>query len=148
MALIRALGAYMEVEDVTEPALCALRHMTTRHAMAEQAQTDVRVYNGIPVVLQLLAKMRAPIAKASLGLVRNLAQLESNLVPLRDERVVSASGPQTVVTLAVDVLTRAFTQIKETQMVDRFLSYPLPIYSIDLSARKRHRPYHRWCHYE
>ncbi len=113
-ALIRAMQTRAECEEVSEPSLCALRHVTTRHELAEQAQTDVRVYGGVPIVLQLLAKMRAPIAKAALGLIRNLALLPSNLIPLRDQRLITGTS---VVSLSIDVLVRAFTQIKETGAV-------------------------------
>lgn len=77
-----ALERYSSVEEVTEPALCALRHCTARHSLAAQAQSDVRLTHTLPVILELLCTMRAPVVKAALGLVRNLALLPANLQSL------------------------------------------------------------------
>lgn len=41
-------------EDITEPAVCALRHLTSRHQDAEMAQNAVRLHYGLPVVVKLL----------------------------------------------------------------------------------------------
>lgn len=41
-------------EDITEPAICALRHLTSRHQDAEMAQNAVRLHYGLPVVVKLL----------------------------------------------------------------------------------------------
>lgn len=52
--LIHAILRAGEREDVTEPAVCALRHLTSRHAQAEVAQNAVRQHYGIPVIIKLL----------------------------------------------------------------------------------------------
>lgn len=53
-ALIHAILRAGEKEDVTEPAVCALRHLTSRHQHAEVAQNAVRKHYGIPAIVKLL----------------------------------------------------------------------------------------------
>lgn len=53
-ALIHAILRAGEKEDVTEPAVCALRHLTSRHQQAEVAQNAVRDHYGIPAIVKLL----------------------------------------------------------------------------------------------
>lgn len=53
-ALIHAILRAGEKEDVTEPAVCALRHLTSRQQQAEVAQNAVRKHYGIPAIIKLL----------------------------------------------------------------------------------------------
>lgn len=53
-ALIHTLLRAGDKEDVTEPATCALRHLTSRHQDAELAQNAVRLHYGIPPIVKLL----------------------------------------------------------------------------------------------
>jgi junction plakoglobin len=53
-ALIHAVLRAGEKEDVAEPAVCALRHLTSRHSDAEVAQNAVRMHYGIPAIVKLL----------------------------------------------------------------------------------------------
>lgn len=53
-SLIHAILRAGEKEDVTEPAVCALRHLTSRHQQAELAQNAVRQHYGIPAIVKLL----------------------------------------------------------------------------------------------
>ena len=85
--LCSALERFAASEEVTEPALCALRHCTARHSMAPQAQSDAHLAQTQRVILDLLSSMRAPVVKAALGLVRNLALLPSNLQSLAHVRI-------------------------------------------------------------
>lgn len=55
-ALIHAVLRAGEKEDVAEPAVCALRHLTSRHQDAELAQNAVRLHYGIPAVIKLLGQ--------------------------------------------------------------------------------------------
>ena len=75
--LARALAKFCNIEDVTEPALCTLRHCTVRHPLAHQAQNELRFAH--PIILALLATGRPPIVKASLGLLRNCSLSNENL---------------------------------------------------------------------
>ncbi|KAG7281966.1 hypothetical protein CRUP_003024 [Coryphaenoides rupestris] len=84
-ALIHAVLRAGEKEDVTEPAVCALRHLTSRHQHAETAQNAVRLHYGIPAIVKLLNQPYYwPVIKAVVGLIRNLALCPENQVPLRD----------------------------------------------------------------
>lgn len=84
-ALIHAILRAGEKEDVTEPAVCALRHLTSRHQQAELAQNAVRKHYGIPAIVKLLNQPYYwPVIKAVVGLIRNLALCPENQAPLRD----------------------------------------------------------------
>ncbi|XP_030586380.1 junction plakoglobin-like [Archocentrus centrarchus] len=84
-ALIHAILRAGEKEDVTEPAVCALRHLTSRHQQAELAQHAVRKHYGIPAIVKLLNQPYYwPVIKAAVGLIRNLALCQENQSPLRD----------------------------------------------------------------
>lgn len=76
-ALVQTLVDYSEREEVTEPVICALRHITHRHDRALQALQDFAACQAMPVVAQLGAPgaSRWPLLKALVGLVRNLATL-------------------------------------------------------------------------
>ncbi|PAV89984.1 hypothetical protein WR25_06619 [Diploscapter pachys] len=108
-SLIEAIRRYPDVEDATEPALCALRHCTARHSLAEQAQNDLRLCGSFPILLSLLATLRTPVIKAALGVIRNCALLPANLFELTQE--LTADG-DSVVSLAVDILRRAIKEIR------------------------------------
>lgn len=47
-----------------------------------QAQQDLRLCRSFPMLLQLLATLRAPVIKAALGVIRNSALLRANLMEL------------------------------------------------------------------
>ncbi|CAL1607072.1 unnamed protein product [Knipowitschia caucasica] len=84
-ALIHALLRAGQKEDVAEPAVCALRHLSSRHPEAELAQNTVRLHYGIPHVLKLLGQPHYwPVVKATVGLIRNLALCPANQAPLRE----------------------------------------------------------------
>ncbi|KAK6042951.1 Armadillo/beta-catenin-like repeat protein, partial [Cooperia oncophora] len=109
-SLVEAINRFPDVEEATEPALCALRHCTARHSYAEQAQQDLRLCRSFPMLLQLLATLRAPVIKAALGVIRNSALLRANLMELTQE--VTERG-ETVVSLTVDILAHAAATIRE-----------------------------------
>jgi catenin beta 1 len=77
-------------EDICEPAICSLRHVTNRHAQAQVAQEAVRYYYGLPVIAPLLQSdsSRWPLLKATIGLIRNLALSDNNLAPLRELGII------------------------------------------------------------
>merc|ERR1711988_1299531 len=103
-ALVRTIIAAGDREEITEPSVCALRHLTSRHQECELAQNAVRLRDGISAVAQLLhPPSRWPLVKAVIGLIRNLALCSANLAPLRD----SQSIPR-----LVHLLTRAFTDLQ------------------------------------
>ncbi|KPP63025.1 junction plakoglobin-like [Scleropages formosus] len=84
-ALIHAILRAGEKEDVTEPAVCALRHLTSPHPDAEMAQNAMRQHYGIPAIVKLLNQPYYwPVVKATVGLIRNLALSPANQGPLKD----------------------------------------------------------------
>ncbi|XP_059385203.1 junction plakoglobin-like [Carassius carassius] len=84
-ALIHTIVRADSKQDVIEPAVCALRHLTSRHPEAESAQNAVRMYYGIPAIVKLLNQPYYwPVIKAVVGLIRNLALCQANQAPLRD----------------------------------------------------------------
>ncbi|XP_077997286.1 catenin beta-like isoform X2 [Glandiceps talaboti] len=84
-ALVRTILQAGDREDITEPAVCALRHLTSRHPEAEMAQNAVRLHYGLPVLVKLLhPPSRWPLIKAVVGLIRNLALCPANHAPLRE----------------------------------------------------------------
>ncbi|VDN03883.1 unnamed protein product [Thelazia callipaeda] len=109
-ALCAALERFSLVEEVTEPTLCALRHCTARHPLASQAQSDIRLSQTLPVILTLISSMRTPVVKAALGLIRNLALLPANLYSLTHQKTPK---DESVVTLTMDVLGRAGSQLRQ-----------------------------------
>lgn len=50
-----------EREDLTEPSVCALRHLTSRHPDAEQARSDIVNRNALPILANLLQVSRVPL---------------------------------------------------------------------------------------
>ncbi|XP_069763244.1 junction plakoglobin-like isoform X1 [Narcine bancroftii] len=89
VALVNTVLRAGEKEDIMEPTVCALRHLTSRHPEAEIAQNDVRINYGIPTVVGLLNQpFHWPLIKATVGLVRNLALSPANHSALRESRVI------------------------------------------------------------
>merc|ERR1711935_957950 len=103
-ALIDTITAAGDREEITEPSICALRHLTSRHPESEVAQNAVRLREGIPAVAQLLhPPSRWPLVKAVIGLIRNLALCSANLAPLRESQTIPR---------LVHLLTRAFLDLQ------------------------------------
>lgn len=53
-ALLRCINNAGGQDEIVEPAVCALRHVTSRHPNAEMAQAIVRSQNGVPLLLNLM----------------------------------------------------------------------------------------------
>ncbi|XP_003467021.1 junction plakoglobin [Cavia porcellus] len=88
-ALIHAILRAGDKDDITEPAVCALRHLTSRHPEAEMAQNSVRLNYGIPGIVKLLNQpSQWPLVKATIGLIRNLALCPANHAPLQEAAVI------------------------------------------------------------
>merc|ERR1719507_2464606 len=84
-ALVRTIIAAGDREEITEPAVCALRHLTSRHQECELAQNAVRLQGGLPTIVRLMhPPSRWPLVKAVIGLIRNLALCPANHAPLRE----------------------------------------------------------------
>lgn len=108
-ALVDTIAAAGDREEITEPSICALRHLTSRHPESEVAQNAVRLRDGISVVSQLLhPPSRWPLVKAVIGLIRNLALCSANLAPLRESQTIPR---------LVHLLTRAFTDLQGVSLI-------------------------------
>merc|ERR1719300_1388220 len=85
-ALVRTIIAAGDREEITEPSVCALRHLTSRHQECELAQNAVRLQGGLPQIVRLMhPPSRWPLVKAVIGLIRNLALCPANHAPLREQ---------------------------------------------------------------
>lgn len=69
-SLIHALLRASDKEDVAEPAVCALRHLTSRHPDADLAQNAVRQHYGIPAIVKLLNQPYWPVVKVKWKCIR------------------------------------------------------------------------------
>jgi catenin beta 1 len=88
-ALVHTILQAGNREEITEPAVCALRHLTSRHAEAEAAQNAVRMHYGLPLLVKLLhPPSQWPLIKAVVGLIRNLALCPANHGPLREHGAI------------------------------------------------------------
>merc|ERR1712038_1882678 len=105
-ALVRTIIAAGDREEITEPAVCALRHLTSRHPECEVSQNAVRLQGGLPTIVRLMhPPSRWPLVKAVIGLIRNLALCAANQAPLREH----GSIPR-----LVHLLIRAFQDTQQT----------------------------------
>jgi hypothetical protein len=84
-ALIATINDNHDREEILEPAICALRHLTCRHSHASEAQDIVRNVDGLPTVVNILnANVYSwPLIKSTISLIRNLALSNNNLSILR-----------------------------------------------------------------
>ena len=76
-------------EEIVEPTLLALRHLTTRHADAEFCCNAIRLSRGLQPIVQFLQPPSTwPVIKACINLIRNLAICPANSQPLREMNVI------------------------------------------------------------
>lgn len=88
-AIIQTIRNAGDRDEITEPAVCALRHITNRHPEAELAQEAVRIHGGLPDISKLLDPPgKWPLLTAASGLTRNLAFNVQNIVSLRDIGII------------------------------------------------------------
>lgn len=116
-ALINAVSRYSHKNEILEPAICALRHLTSGQAGQAAAQNnDLRNF-GLPAVINLLDPERKwPVVNAVIGLLRNMALCESNRVSLREHSVL----PRLVMFLkkAVHEAQEGRAVVEQTRMED------------------------------
>lgn len=87
-ALIQTIIRAKDRDDITEPVICTLRHITIRHMDAEYAQNQIRLNFGITHIVKLLNTPCWPLTKAVIGLIRNLALCPINHSELREENSI------------------------------------------------------------
>lgn len=84
-ALLQTLRSAGDRDEINEPLVCALRHLTNRHPEAGLAQEAIRINGGLSDISRLLDPPgKWPLLTAAAGLVRNLALNTSNIPALRD----------------------------------------------------------------
>ena len=81
--------SYMKSELI-EPCICTLRHITNRHQEALRAQEEMKAYNGLNLLTNLLAikPYNWSIIKATLGVVRNFAANIVNMAFLKNVQII------------------------------------------------------------
>nr|WMQ53807.1 putative bCatenin1 [Dendrocoelum lacteum] len=100
-------------EEILEPCICALRHLTSRHEEAEAVQTSLIQFQGLTLLIRLLEMQLGPdlfhmqthqpvmpnlflsyykinwsLIKAIIGLIRNMAMSSCNFVSIRERGFV------------------------------------------------------------
>lgn len=87
--LLQTLIRAGDMQEILEPTLRALRHLTTRHQNAEFCQNSIRLACGLqPIVKLLQPPSKWPVVKACVNLIRNLALCAENSQPLREKGVI------------------------------------------------------------
>ena len=88
-ALVQTLRNAGDRDEIIEPAICALRHLTNGHSDATLAQDAIRIHGGLPDVFRLLVPSgNWPLLTACAGLVKNLTSNPSNSDALRDLGII------------------------------------------------------------
>ncbi|XP_053211149.1 catenin beta-1-like [Panonychus citri] len=76
-------------QEIVEPAICVLKHLTHQHEEAEIAQNDVRLHDGLNYIVNFLnLPISWSLIKGIVGLIHNLAQCPANQAPLREAGVI------------------------------------------------------------
>lgn len=105
-------------DDIYEPIVCSLRHVTNRNECSLKAQESIRYNYGLPAIVKILQSEnnKWPLLKACIGLTRNLSLSENNLVPLRELGII----PRLVQLLikAVNILQQAEVNNQEAVIDD------------------------------
>lgn len=105
-ALVQTLVKANDRQEIVEPTLLTLRHLTCRHPHAEHCQNQIRLHYGLPHIIRLLhPPSKWPVIKAVIGLIRNLALSSANHQPL---------GEQNVIQRLYQLLSKACQEIKRT----------------------------------
>ena len=76
-------------EEIIEPTLLALRHLTIRHSSEEFCRNSIRLNLGLQSIVQFLHPPSTwQVIKACINLIRNLAISPANSQPLRETNVI------------------------------------------------------------
>ncbi len=112
-ALVNTIIQGHDKEEVIEPAICALRHVTCRHSHANEAQNAVRNVNGLLPIIDLLnpTLYSWPIIKSTISLIRNLSLSKDNLPILRETNAIEKLA---------QILLQSYEQIGNQQTNKKF----------------------------
>ena len=87
--LLQTLIKAEDREEILEPTLSTLSHLTCRYPNAEQCQNLVRLNCGLEPIIKLLhPPSKWPIIKACINLIRNLALSPANIQVFKDLGVI------------------------------------------------------------
>lgn len=87
--LLQVCHRYPNKEEVTEPAMCTLRHITGRHPECDKMRVMVERFGGLPLIAKMLCQQNHwTLIKAIVGLIQNLSAVAHNRGPLRELRVI------------------------------------------------------------
>ena len=88
--LINVLIKFPDRDDILEPTICILRHITNRQTEAEFASNAIRINNGIPILCKLLnTSVRWFLLKVIVGVLRNLAFNVQNHQQFREQQAIN-----------------------------------------------------------
>ena len=104
-ALVHTIIKAGDREEITEPAVCALRHLTLGHVESEMAQGALRWNCGFQVIIKLLnPPSRWPLVQVVMALIKNLAQFPANHAAMLEHGAVHQ---------LVQLLMRAYQNIQK-----------------------------------
>lgn len=88
-ALMTAVHNARDIEEVVEPVMCTLRHLTWKHSEVDFVQEAICANNGIQILSNLLnPPSRWPTIKAVIAVIRNMALNPENHIPFREHGAV------------------------------------------------------------
>ena len=102
--------SYIKTELI-EPCICTLRHITNRHQESLRAQEEMKAFNGVNLILNLLGvkPYNWSIIKATLGVVRNFAANALNMQFLKSVQIIEKT---------MQILFDAFNEAQHKQVVN------------------------------
>ena len=88
--LINVIEKLYMKSELIEPCICILRHVTNRHQESLRAQEEMKAYNGVVLLLNLLSvkPYNWSIIKATLGVIRNFAANGLNMQFLKSLQII------------------------------------------------------------
>lgn len=103
-SLINVLIKFSDRDDILEPTICVLRHITIRQQEADFSRNAIRINNGIPILVKLLStSTRWCVLKVIIGLLRNLAMNVTNHQQFREQQAI---------TKLINLLIKAHNEVK------------------------------------
>ncbi|UJR10620.1 hypothetical protein I4U23_014817 [Adineta vaga] len=122
-ALINTLLQGHNKEELIEPTICTLRHVTNRHSHANEAQNIIRSMHGYVPIIDLLnpTLYSWPIIKSTISLIRNLGLSKENLPALREANAVEK---------LVQILIQSYDQLEHQTAHKQFNDNCIPMNDI------------------
>lgn len=107
-SLLRTILIAETREEITEPLVCTLRHLTSKSGFADSARRNIVENNGLQIIMKLInSPCSWPLIKAIIGLIRNLALYSGNHGSLRESGAVHQ---------LIQLLMRGFQDIQKVRL--------------------------------